>query len=343
MSVATHSGEGGQASAAPLPSLADIYQARRNIAPHVRRTPVVHSHALSALTGANIYLKLETAHDTRAFKIRGATNFMVQLSPQERERGVVTVSTGNHGRAVALAARRLGAKAVVCMSELVPEVKREAIENLGAEVRIVGRSQDEAEVEANRAVEQDGLISVHPFDHPHVVAGQGTIGLELLEDLGCIDTLVCGLSGGGLLSGVALALKAANPQCRIVGVSMARGPAMYESIQAGRPVEVAEEPTLADSLGGGIGLDNRYTFQLIRSLVDEYVLLNEAQIARGMNHLFRREGLIAEGGGSVAVAALLAGAVPALSGNVACLVTGSNVDMQRFIEVVDEAQAAHPA
>ena len=322
------------------PGLGDLYRARRAIAPWVRRTPLVRSESLSQLTGAEVHLKLETAHETGAFKIRGATNRLSALGPQERGRGVVTVSTGNHGRAVALAARRAGARAVVCLSELVPANKRAAIERLGAELRVHGRSQDEAEVEAERLERDHGLVPVHPFDDPHVIAGQGTIGLELLEDLGRVDTVVAGLSGGGLLGGIAIAIKAANPAARVIGVSMERGPAMIESIRAGRPVAVGEEPSLADSLGGGIGLDNRHTFDLVRRLVDDYVLVSEHEIATGMTHLFRHERLIAEGGASVGVAAMLAGRLPELHGKVACVISGNNVDMEVFTRVVNETWSA---
>ena len=315
--------------------LGDVFRARRAISPWVRRTPLVRSESLSRLAGAQVHLKLETAHETGAFKIRGATNRLSALDADERARGVVTVSTGNHGRAVALAARRAGTRAVVCLSELVPANKRAAIERLGAELRVLGRSQDEAEVEAERLTRDEGLVPVHPFDDPHVIAGQGTIGLELLEDLGSVDTLIAGLSGGGLLGGTAIALKAANPGVRVIGVSMERGPAMIESIRAGRPVAVAEEPSLADSLGGGIGLGNRHTFDLVRQVVDDYVLVSEREIAAGMAHLFRHERLVAEGGASVGVAAMLAGRVPGLHGNVACIVSGNNVDMDAYLRVIN--------
>ena len=222
------------------------------------------------------------------------------------------------------------------MSELVPGNKREAIEALGAEIRIVGRSQDEAEVEAQRLVAEENLALVHPFDDPLVIAGQGTIGIEILEDQPEVDTALVALSGGGLISGIALALKAANPRVRVVAVTMERGAAMYESVRAGRPVEVEETPSLADSLGGGIGPDNRYTFELTRALVDDYVLVTESEIARAMRHLYRNERVIAEGGGAVSVAAVLAGAVPALSGNVVCVVSGGNVDMAAFTRIVSE-------
>ena len=315
-------------------TLRDLYLARARISSGIRRTPLVASQSLSALGPASISLKLETLQATGAFKLRGATNFLRACGDEERARGVVTVSTGNHGRAVAHAARRIGARAVICMSSLVPRNKLEAIRALGAEVRIIGCSQDEAEVEAQRLVADEGLTLVHPFDEPLVISGQGTIGIEILEDRPEVDTVIVALSGGGLISGIALALKAANPQARVVGVTMEQGAAMYESVRAGRPVEVGEAASLADSLGGGIGLENRYTFELTRALVDDYVLVSESEIARAMRHLYRNERVIAEGGGAVSVAAVLAGKVPDLSGNAVCVVSGGNVDMAAFTRIV---------
>ena len=315
-------------------TLRDLYLARARIASGIRRTPLVASQSLSAPGTARISLKLETLQDTGAFKLRGATNFIRASGDAVRARGVVTVSTGNHGRAVAHAARRVGARAVICMSDLVPRNKREAIQALGAEVRIIGRSQDEAEVEAQRLVAEEGLTLVHPFDEPLVIAGQGTIGIEILEDQPEVDTVIVALSGGGLISGIALALKAANPGMRVVGVTMEQGAAMYESVRAGRPVEVEEAASLADSLGGGIGLENRYTFELTRALVDDYVLVSESEIARAMRYLYCNERVIAEGGGAVSVAAVLADKVPDLAGNVVCVVSGGNVAMAAFTRVV---------
>ena len=315
-------------------TLRDLYLARARIAPWIRRTPLVPSPSLSALGSARISLKLETAQDTGAFKLRGATNFIRASHDVARAPGVVTISTGNHGRAVAHAAQRIGARAVVCMSELVPRHKREAIEALGAEARICGPFQDDAEGEAQRLAAEEGLVLVHPFDDPLVIAGQGTIGLEILEDRPEVDTVIAALSGGGLISGVAIALKAADPRIRVVGVTMERGAAMYESVRAGRPVDVEEAPSLADSLGGGIGLGNRYTFELARALIDDYVLVSEREIARAMRHLYRNDRVIAEGGGAVSVAAVLEGAAPALSGNVVCIVSGGNADMAVFTRIV---------
>jgi threonine dehydratase len=315
-------------------TLGDIYRARQAIAPFVRRTPLVPSDALGARTGGEVHLKLETLQETGAFKLRGATNRILQLSPAERERGVVAVSTGNHARAVGHAARVQGVPAVVCMSSLVPQNKVEAVRATGAEVRIAGRNQDEAEEAAKALATERGLTFVSPFDDPFVIAGQGTIGLELIEDLPALDCVLVPLSGGGLIGGIALALKSATRSIRVVGVSMEHGPAMVESLRAGRPVAVEEAASLADSLGGGIGLDNRHSFALVRDLVDETVLVSEDEIAAAMAHCYWREQQIVEGAAAVGVAALLAGRVERAGSHVAVVLSGRNVDMRRFTAIV---------
>lgn len=315
-------------------TLQDIEAARARIAGRVLRAPLVASGSLSDRMGAEVRLKLELLQPTGAFKLRGATNAILALTDEERARGVTCCSTGNHGRAVAYAAAQLGVRAVVCLSRLVPANKVAGIERLGAEARIHGRSQDEASEEAERLVREEGMIMIPPFDHPDVVAGQGTIGLELVEDWPEVDTVLVPLSGGGLLAGVAAAVKAKRPAARIVGISMARGPAMAESLKAGRPVAVEEEASLADSLGGGIGLDNRITFAMVRDLVDQVVLLDERQIADGVRWLYREEQLVTEGGAAVGAAALLHGLVERPGARVAVLVTGRTVDMDLFTRIV---------
>ena len=307
-------------------ALADIYAARRRITGHVVRTPLVPSPSLGACSGAPVHLKLEQRQLTGSFKLRGAANALLALPEADRARGVTAASTGNHGRALAHAAGTLGMTCVICMSRLVPSNKVEAIRALGAQVRIVGTSQDDAQAEVDRLVAEEGFTAVPPFDHPDIIAGQGTLGLELIEDLPELATLLVPLSGGGLIAGVGLAVKTAKPQTRVIGVSMARGAAMRMSIEAGRPVPVEELPTLADSLGGGIGLDNRWTFDLVRELVDEVVLLEEAEIAAAIRHAYRHEQEIVEGGAAVGIGALLA-AKARPSGPTAIVVSGRNIDM----------------
>lgn len=314
-------------------TLRDLYLARRRIVGLAVRTPLVQSPGLSAQSGRNVYLKLETQQVTGAFKLRGAANRLLSLTPEERARGVVTVSTGNHGRAVAYVGSRLGMRVVVCVPELVLPHKVAAMRALGAEIVVRGASQDEAEAHAMDLERREGLIGVSPFDDLHVIAGQGTIGLEVLEDLPQVDTVVVPLSGGGLMGGIAFAVKAADAAVRTVGVSMARGPVMVESVKAGRVVQLPEEPTLADSLMGGIGLDNRHTFDLIRKTVDEYVLLDEDEIAAAMRYALLEEHLVVEGGGAVGIGALLHNKASNLGEHVVVVVSGGNVDMQKLLAI----------
>jgi threonine dehydratase len=310
-----------------------IAAARGRIAGRVLRTPLKPSPRLSDSAGVPVHLKLENRQTTGAFKLRGATNAILGLDADARRRGVVTASTGNHGRALSHAAKAEGVRAVVCMSELVPANKVDAIRALGAEVHIVGRSQDDAQEEVARLVKRDGLAEVPPFDNLSVVAGQGTIGVEAVEDLPDVGTVLVPLSGGGLAAGIAVAVKARRPNARIVGVSMARGAAMHESLKAGHPVAVEEVKSLADSLGGGIGLDNRITFELCRDLLAETVLLSEDEIAAGIRHAFRAEDEIVEGAGAVGIAALLAGKVRA-AGPTVVILSGRNIDQQLHAQIV---------
>lgn len=309
-----------------------VQAARAAIAGVAVKTPLIASRCLEGTARQPVFLKLETLQPIGAFKLRGAANALACLDAEQRARGVVCCSTGNHGRGVAYAARRLGVKATVCLSNLVPEVKVRAIEALGATVVRVGRSQDEAQTEADRLVREQGLAEVAPFDHPAVIAGQGTIALEILEDRPDLETILVPLSGGGLIGGIALAAKALKPSIHIIGISMARGAAMQASLVAGHPVEVAELPTLADSLGGGIGLRNRWTFDLCRSLVDEVVLLEEAEIYRGMRMLLLEERLVVEGAGAVGHAAILAGKAR-LDGPAAIIVSGQNAPMEQVLAI----------
>lgn len=307
-------------------SIASIEAARARIANTVHRTRMERSAALSELAGVPVHLKLEHHQRTGSFKLRGATNAVLQLSDDQRGRGVVGVSTGNHGRGLAYAARQNGVRCIICMSELVPQNKIDGIRAQGAEVRIVGQSQDDAQIEVDRLVAEDGMTMIPPFDHPDIIAGQGTLGLELAEDLPELTTALVQVSGGGLISGVAAALKVHNPEIRVIGVSMERGAAMYQCQRAGKPKLVPELATLADSLGGGIGLDNAYTFAMTRDLLDKIVLVSEAEIAGAIRHAYWQESQIIEGSGSVGIAALLTGKVMP-EGPTAVLLSGGNIDM----------------
>lgn len=231
-----------------------IRDARRRVTGHIVPTPLVFSSALSHICGVPVGLKLEHYQTTGSFKLRGATNAILKLTEAERARGVIAASTGNHGRALSYAARAVGSLATICMSRLVPQNKVLEIRLLGADVRIIGDSQDQAQQEVDRLMAERGLVMLPPFDHPEIVAGQGTIGLDIVEAMPDVATVLVPLSGGGLAAGVAAAVKAVRPHARVVGITMDRGAAMKASLDAGRPVQVEEFPSLAESLGGGIGL-----------------------------------------------------------------------------------------
>jgi threonine dehydratase len=314
-------------------TLSDIKAARQRIAGKIAPTATVPSASLSEIAGAPVFLKLEHRQTTGSFKLRGASNAVAQLSADEKRRGVVAASTGNHGRALAHAARLEGVRAVICMSRLVPENKVAEIRRLGADIRIVGDSQDDAQVEVDRLVEADSLVMVPPFDNASVIAGQGTLGLEMMEAVPAAKTVLVQLSGGGLAAGIAAAVKGLSPSTRVIGISMERGAAMKASLDAGRPVHVEELPTLADSLGGGIGLSNRFTFAMCKSLLDDVVLLSEAEIAAGIRHAYAIEREIVEGAGAVGIAAILAGKVK-LAGETVVLLSGRNIDMDLHRSIV---------
>jgi threonine dehydratase len=313
-------------------SLANILAARQVIRGVADNTPFVPSPFLSRHTGQEVLLKLENMQPIGAFKLRGAYTAVMALP--EGTAGVTCCSTGNHGRGVAYAAARRGLRAVICMSDMVPQAKVDGIKALGAEVNICGSSQDDALAESQRLVAAEGLVEISPFDDPHVIAGQGTIGLEMLEARPDLATILVPLSGGGLAAGVAVAAKSINPDIRVIGATMDRGAAMHLSIAAGHPVEVDEVPSLADSLGGGIGLENRLSFPLCRAHLDGTILVTEEEIRDAMQTLFHEDRIVAEGGSVVGIAAMMAGKLPDLKGPVGTIVTGRNLDMGVFTRIM---------
>lgn len=321
------------------PRLEDIYQAQYLIRDTIYQTPLLKSLRLSKYTGSEIFIKLEGLQVTGSFKIRGATNRMLNLTREEKTRGVVAVSSGNHGRAVAFVARNFEIPAVVCMSETVPANKVNAIRDLGAEVVIQGKTYDQATEIAMKLQKDRGLTMIHPFDDPYVIAGQGTIGLEIYHELPYVNTVIVPLSGGGLLGGIALALKSINPDIQTIGVSMDKGAVMAESLAAGKVVEITEEPSLADALVGGLGPENHYTFQLNQQYVDKTILVTEGEIAAGMTFALEVEHLVLEGGGAVGIAALLAEKVKDIGERAVLVLSGSNVGLGSLMEV---AQGEYP-
>ncbi len=313
--------------------LSDVVAAQSRIATFARRTPLKRSMELSRRFGTDIRLKLESMQDTGSFKIRGAANRILKLQAEKEIKGLAAVSSGNHGRSVAYIANRLSIPAMIFMTHLVPKNKIEAIRALGAKLVIHGNDQDEAELEAVRIAERDGLDFIPPFDHADVIAGQGTIALEILEDWPEVRSLIIPLSGGGLLAGVALAAKKINPEIKIIGISCTRAAAMHESIEAGHLVSVIEESSLADALPGPIAMSNQYTFRLCKDLIDEMVQIEEEDIARGMQFAFRHERLILEGAGAIGIAHLLA-TEGRFGTDSAIVCSGDNVDMDKFLTLI---------
>lgn len=318
------------------PGLGDVVTAAQRIAGIAVRTPLIPSFGLGRLLGAEVRLKLECTQPTRAFKVRGAANVMTARRDAIDPRlGVVAYSTGNHGRAVAWVAGRLGLPATVCMSHNTTEDKRSALRSMGADVRIVGESQDDAAALAAELAAAGHLL-VDPINDPLTTAGQGTIGLEIVDDWPDVDTVVVPVSGGALMAGIALAVRERRPRARLVGVSMDRGAAMHASLAAGHPVEVPEVASLADSLQGGITPSNDHSLSMVRDLVDDLVLVDEDQIALAMAEAVVEERLVLEGAGATPIAALLSQERSAFGDRIALVASGAMVDADVVARVVAE-------
>ncbi len=318
-----------------LPTLHDVCRAHARIKSMILQTQMLASTDLAKKTGArSVHLKLECLQNTGAFKIRGAANKILSLSDEKKKKGVVTFSTGNHGKAVAYVAGQIGIQAVVCLSEHVDPYRAEVIRNLGAEVSVKGHSQDEAEKNYQELITSRELVPVVPFDDPMIIAGQGTIALEIMAKLPDTDVLLIQLSGGGLLAGIAMAAKSINPGIHIVGVSLEQSPAMLESLKAGRPVQVEERGSIADSLLGGIGFNNRYTLPLVEKFTDEHLLISEEEIKDGMFYVFDKHRMIVEGAAAVCVGALMNQKINVKGKTVVTLLSGSSVNSNEYIRII---------
>ncbi len=329
-------------------SYADVERARDRIAGLVDPSPVIRSAELSDRLGVPVWLKLESLQPPGSFKVRGAASKILVLSPEQRRGGVIACSGGNHGASVAYVARRLGIPATICVPETVDAVKLRSIRASGAEAIVEGPTYDDAVEVAQRIERERGLSFVHPFDDPEVIAGQGTIGLELAEQVPGLTAAVAAVSGGGLIGGLGIALKGGALKggaaaggagaVRVIGASAENAAAMVASLRAGHPVDIPYEDTLAEVLGGGIGLDNRWSMAAVRDFVDEHVLVTEAEIAAAMVFLLGSHRLVAEGGGAVGVGAALAGRLTGLDGPVAIVVSGGNTDPAAILALADGGQ-----
>ena len=317
-------------SADRLPvTLADIEAARARISGYVHRTPVLTSRLLDELCGAPLHFKCETFQRVGAFKARGAFSRLTLLSEEERRRGVVAFSSGNHAQAVAFAARTLGLEATIVMPTDAPKAKLEATRAYGARVVPYERATADREEIARRIVSERGAVLVPPFDDDAVIAGQGTLALELLEEVPDLDVVVTPCGGGGLLSGVAVAVRSKRPEARVYGVEPEAGDDMRQSFRAGTPVTIPVPKTIADSLQ--TTHPGERTLPIVRALVSDVLLVSDDEIRRAMALLAARMKLVVEPGGSAAFAAVLAGKVPDLAGRrVGIVLSGGNVDPARF-------------
>jgi threonine dehydratase len=311
------------------PTTADFEAARARMTPHVHRTPLLPSRTLGGKTGFDVRLKAELFQRTGSYKIRGPLNKFAFLSDEEKRRGVICSSAGNHAQGVALAARIHGIKAVVCMAENATPSKVEATRAYGAEVVLHGRIWDEANEKAKALVAERGYTYIHPFDDVQLITGQGTVGLEIVQDWPEVDAIVVPIGGGGLISGIALAAKSAHPGIRIVGVESSDGPAMQRSVAAGRLVTLDRVDTVIDGLR--VKRVGETTFEVVRQFVDEIVALPDADIFDAVVWTMHYAKLVAEGAAASTVGALLHGLVKLPAGSkVVCVLSGGNLNLDQL-------------
>lgn len=309
---------------------ADIESAAKRIRPIVRRTPVLTSKGFDERAGARTFFKCENLQRCGAFKIRGASNFLLSIPKEELGRGVVAFSSGNHAQAVAFAAKSVGAPATLVMPDDAPRSKMQATRDHGARIVTYDRLTGDREAIAREIAGESGATVVPPFEHPWIVAGQGTAGLELLQEVPDLDALVVCVGGGGLISGSALAAKQLSPRIRIYGVEPEAGNDVFLSLQAGHPVEIPPPDTIADGLR--TTRPGPLTFALMQRLVDEMVLVSESEIRETLKFLLARMKILVEPSGAVAAAALLFGKLPPGLGEAGVILSGGNVDTDRLAE-----------
>lgn len=311
----------------------DVEDARRVVRPFVYETPCAHSSMLSKASGAKLYLKLENLQMTGSYKERGACNRLTRLAPEERTRGVIAFSAGNHAQGVAYHAQRLGIRATIVMPVYTPLVKVTSTRRWGADVVLHGQSAAEARAESERLAEVQGFVTVHPFDDPWVVAGQGTVGLELLEQNPYLDAIVVPVGGGGLIGGLALVIKETNPRIKVYGVEAEAMASMKASLAAGERVDVPSHRTIAEGIA--VSRVGALPFELARRYVDEVVTVDDEEIASAVLTLLETEKTVVEGAGAAALAAVVNGKLPIAGKKVACVLTGGNIDVTMLSRIIE--------
>ena len=311
----------------------EIEVAQKKIRGAIRQTPMVYSDTFSKLTDKEVFLKLENLQKSGSFKIRGAYYKLAQLSPSERKKGVVAASAGNHAQGVAVASSLLGVKATIVMPEGASLAKQMATQSYGGEVLLFGQDTDEA-LDYAKKLAQSGKSLIHPFDDEHVIAGQGTIGLEILEEIPGVEAIIIPVGGGGLISGIATIVKKRRPRVKIIGVQSSHAPSAFLSLKHKRIVEVKRKPTLADGIA--IRRVGEITFPIIQKVVDEIGTVQENEIASAILMLMERKRVVAEGAGAAPLAALLSKRLKIRSKNVVLVISGGNIDVNLLDRIIEK-------
>ena len=312
---------------------ANVVLAANRIAPHIRETPLERSSFFSDLTGANVFLKLENLQFTGSFKLRGAFNKLLSLTPKQRAAGCVAASSGNHGAAVAFAMSKLDTKGVIFVPEGTSTTKVEAIKRAGGDVRFFGTDGLDTEMHAREYAAENGMCYLSPYNDEDVVAGQGTCGVEIAKQLAQVDDIFVAVGGGGLISGVGSFLKSVNPTMSVIACQPAASAVMTESVKAGEILELPSQPTLSDGTAGGIEAD-AITFDLCRAVTDDYVVVSEDQIAEAMRQFIDAHHMLPEGAAGVALAGLGLRADSYKGKNVVVIICGGNISRETLKEVI---------
>jgi len=317
-----------------IPTIKDILEARNIVSRYLLKTPLYYSQAISKLTGAEIYIKFENHQPIGVFKIRGGLVRLHHMNEEEKKRGVITPSTGNHGQSIAYAARTFGVKAVILGPENNNPVKTESMRNLGADVILYGKDFDEAREYAFTKSKEDAMTFIHVANEPHLIAGVGTIGLEIIEDLPDIDIMINPLGGGSSLCGNTIALKTFNPDIITIGVQAEKAPAIYKSWKAGKIMEEPSADTFADGLATRVPFE--LTFKIIQQMVDDIVLVSEEEMERAILILFKTTRNLAEGAGAASTAAALKLKDRIKGKKVVLLLSGGNLEFSKFTKIIEK-------
>lgn len=316
-------------------TLEDILKAKEVISDSIKRTPVVECPTLKELTGNSVFFKLENLQKTGSFKIRGALNKIANLTDEEKKAGVIASSAGNHAQGVALGASAQGIKATIVMPATAPLAKIAATRSYGAEVVLEGEVYDDAYRKACEIQKETGATFLHPFDDKYVMAGQGTIGLEILEDIPDVDIVLVPIGGGGIVSGIAKAIKSLRPEAKVIGIEACNAASMFEALKKKEVCEICSKPTIADGIA--VRKAGCNTFEVVKECVDEILTVTEDEIAKAILFLMEKSKVVAEGAGATPLAAILAGKIDVKNKKICAVISGGNIDINLVERVLNKA------